>query len=84
MSNTYTPLEHATRGDDLYQQMVRPLVEPQHDGKVVAIDVDSGAFEVGETATIASERLRRRCPGTLPWLVRIGQGPLARLGFGPW
>ena len=44
----YNPEEHARRGDDIYERSVRPQVEAGNRGKIVAIDIDSGAFEVAD------------------------------------
>lgn len=43
----YDPEEHARRGDDIYERSVRPQVEAGNRGRIVAIDIDSGAFEGG-------------------------------------
>jgi len=77
--------EHARRGTALYEQQVRPLVEADNHGRVVAIDVDTGQFEMAENTLTASERLLARLPDAQIWCVRIGHpavhrfGPLARL-----
>lgn len=40
--------EHARLGAAIYEEQVRPKVEADHQGKVVAIDIETGAFEVAE------------------------------------
>jgi hypothetical protein len=37
----YSKEEHARRGTTLYEQQVRPQVEANNRGKIVAIDVDT-------------------------------------------
>ena len=76
----YTKDEHARRGTILYDQQVRCQVEAGNTGKVVAIDVDSGAFEIGENSLIASERLMSRSPDAQIWCVRIGHPAVHRFG----
>lgn len=44
----YSKKEFARRGTEIYEQQVRPQVENGNQGKIVAIDIDSGAFEVAE------------------------------------
>jgi hypothetical protein len=56
----YSKEEHARRGDDIYERHVRPHVEVGNRGKIVAIDVDTGAFEVAEDTLTASQRLLTR------------------------
>lgn len=64
--------EHARLGIAIYEQQVRPQVEAGNQGKIVAIDVETGAFEVAEDTLTASERLLTRCPDAQIWCVRIG------------
>jgi hypothetical protein len=42
----YSKEDAARRGDEIYDRSVRAQVEPQHNGEIVAIDLDSGAWEV--------------------------------------
>ena len=73
--------EHARRGTAIYEQQVRPQVEEGNQGKVVAIDVESGAFEVAEDTLTASERLLARYPDAQIWCVRIGHRGVHRFGL---
>jgi hypothetical protein len=77
----YSKEEHARRGSDLYEQHVRPQVEAGNRGRIVALDVDSGAFEVADDTLTASQRLLARCPDAQIWCVRVGH--LAVHRFGP-
>ena len=76
----YSKEEHARRGTALYERHVRPQVESGNDGKVVALDVDSGAFEVAENTLTASQRLLTRHPDAQIWCVRIGRPAVHRFG----
>ena len=76
----YSKEEHARRGTALYEQQVRPLVEAGNHGKVVALDVDTGAFEVAEDTLIASKRLLTRHPDAQIWCVRIGYPAVHHFG----
>jgi hypothetical protein len=76
----YTIEEHARRGGEMYERKVRAAVEPGNDGKIVAIDVDSGAFEVAETTLEACDRLLLTYPDAQIWCVRIGRGAVHRFG----
>jgi hypothetical protein len=72
--------EFARRGNDLYEKKIRAQVEDGNDGKVVAIDIDSGQFEVAQDALTASDRLLAKCPTAQTWFVRIGHPALHRFG----
>jgi len=76
----YSKEEHARRGTALYEQRVRPLVEAGNRGKVVALDVDTGDFEVAEDTLAASQRLLARHPDAQIWCVRIGYPAVHRFG----
>ncbi len=76
----YSKEEHARRGSEIYEQVVRPAVESGNDGKIVAMDVDSGAYEVARDTIEAAERLLARCPQAQIWFVRIGHPAVHRFG----
>lgn len=76
----YSKEEHARRGEELYEQQIRPQVEIGSHGKIVALDVDSGDFEVAENMIAACERLLARRPDAQIWCVRIGYPGVHRFG----
>lgn len=76
----YSKEEHAQRGQALYEKSVRPLVEAGNHGKIVALDVDTGAFEVSDDTLTASQRLSARRPDAQIWCVRIGYEAVHRFG----
>jgi hypothetical protein len=59
---------------------VRPLVEAGNEGKIVAIDIDSGDYELAADTLTASQRLLARCPDAQIWCVRIGHQAVHRFG----
>jgi hypothetical protein len=76
----YSKDEHARRGTEIYEQQVRPQVEAGNRGKIVVIDIDSGAFEVAEDTLTAANRLLSRFPDAQIWFVRIGYRGVHRFG----
>jgi len=76
----YAAEETARRGDEIYERQVRPQVEAGNYGKVVAIDIKTGAYALGDTALAAANRLRAQHPEAEIWFVRIGHRALHRLG----
>lgn len=77
----YSKEEHARRGNDLYNRLVRRQVEVDNEGKIVAIDIESGAFEVADDVLMATGRLLARIPNAQPWCVRIGRPAVYRFGL---
>ncbi len=76
----YSKEEFARRGNEIYERQVRPHVEDGNEGKVVAIDIETGTFEVAEDTLTAAHRLLARCPEAQTWFVRIGHRALHRFG----
>lgn len=68
----YSAEELAQRGQEIYEREIRPHVEADHYGKVVAIDVRTGEYELGDDAISTTSRLRLRQPEAEIWLVRVG------------
>ena len=76
----YSKEEFARRGQTIYEQRVRSQVEEGNSGRIVAIDIETGEFALGDDTLAASERLLARHPDAQPWLVRIGHQAVHRLG----
>ncbi len=49
----YSKEEFAQRGDQIYQNEIRQKVEAGNHGKIVAINIETGAFEVAESPMLA-------------------------------
>ncbi len=77
----YSKEEHARRGTAIYEERLRPLLERDNRGKVVAIDVEGGEFEVAEDMSSAADRLLIRVPDAQIWFVRIGHPGVHRFGL---
>lgn len=76
----YSAEETARLGDEIYERQIRPLVEAGHHGKIIAIDVETGAYALEETALAASRRLQAQRPATEVWFVRVGHRALHKIG----
>jgi hypothetical protein len=76
----YSKEEFARRGDDIYKTQVRPQIEESNHGKIVAIDIETGAFEVADELLAASKHLLARLPNAQTWFVRIGHPAVDHFG----
>ncbi|MBC7825464.1 MAG: hypothetical protein H7126_16680 [Candidatus Parcubacteria bacterium] len=76
----YSKEEFARRGDEIYESQVRSQVEESNYGKIVAIDIETGSFEVADTPMVAVDRLYEREPDAQPWVIRIGHRAVFRFG----
>ena len=73
--------EVARLGKAIYERDIRPQIEADHYGEVVAIDVDSGKWAIGEEVLEAVDCLRTQQPEAVNVLLeRIGYQALDNLG----
>ena len=77
----YSKEEFARRGNEIYQTQIRPQVETGNHGKIVAIDIETGAFELAKDTITASDRLLERYPDAQIWCIRIGHKGVHRFGL---
>ena len=83
MSTTITPRtldELALLGGNVFDRKVRPTLRPEDDGKFVAIDVDSGDYELNEDDYSAVMNLKSRKPEADIWLMCAGYPTTCRIG----
>jgi len=73
--------EFAQRGQTLYERDIRPIVEAGNKRKIVAIDIESGEYELADDTLTASDRLYSRIPDAQIWCVRIGHRAVHRIGM---
>ncbi len=72
--------EFARRGDEIYEQAIRPLVEADDESKYVAVDSETGMYEIDADELAASDRLLARRPNAQIWLRQIGSRYVRRFG----
>ena len=76
----YSKEEFVQRGHALYESTIRAAVEEGNHGKIVAIDIETGAFELADDTITATDRLYERVPDAQPWVIRIGHRTVYRFG----
>jgi hypothetical protein len=76
----YSKEEIARRGQEFYESGIRQQVEAGNEGKIVAIDIETGAFEVDENVVPATNRLFEQHPNAQPWVIRIGHRAVDHFG----
>ena len=77
----YGKEEFARLGTELYQKKIRPLVETGNKGRIVAIDIETGDYQLGDEVLEACQPIIARSPDAQLWCVRIGHLAVDRLGF---
>ena len=65
--------------EEVYDRLVRPVLQLEDEGKYVAIAIESGDFEIDADDYAATGRLQTRRPGARLWLMRTGPSAAYRL-----
>lgn len=68
----YSKDEVCDRGEEIYEERIKALVEPQQNGKFVVIDIESGDYEIGDDMLDASDRLQKRRPDSVQFGAMVG------------
>jgi hypothetical protein len=66
------PEQLARLADEVFDRCVRPNLRPEDHGKFVALDVETGGYEIDGDDYTAIMRLRERLPAAEIWLARAG------------
>ncbi|HVS38875.1 MAG TPA: hypothetical protein VMS17_25180 [Gemmataceae bacterium] len=76
----YSKEEFARRGDAIYEKDILPKLTAKDVGKFLAIDIETGAYEIAADERKAGDKLRGRLPEAQIWMVRIGYASTHRFG----
>lgn len=76
----YSKEEFARRGDALIVSKVRPHLKAADEDKFVAIDIETGEYELDKDEMKAADRLCKRIADPQIWLVHVTLGYLHRFG----
>jgi hypothetical protein len=76
----YDKEEFGRRGDEIYEREIAPKLKLEDSGRFVAIDVETGDYEVASQELAACDGLAARRPEAQIWLRRIGSRHLYRFG----
>lgn len=76
----YSREEFARRGNEIYHRDVAPHLQTADQGKLVAIDIETGDYAIDSDDFAATERLASRKPSAQIWLVCIGRSATYRIG----
>jgi hypothetical protein len=71
------------KGQEIYDRLIRPSLETENLGRIIAIDIYSEDYEIGEDPSAVMSCLERRRPGAMLFVMRIGGGGVYRIGFIP-
>ncbi len=78
----YSIDEVCDRGEQIYEDQIKSLVEPSETGKFVVIDIETGDYELDEVKLEASIRLRDRRLDSIRYGAKVGSKYAYRMGRG--
>jgi hypothetical protein len=81
IQSPYRREDIAQRGHELYETAIRSQVEADNTGKIVAIELATGDFEVADDTLTAAKQLRSRHPEAQIFCLRIGHRAVHRFGY---
>ena len=67
-------------GEDFYAQNLRDQLEPQHNGEFLALDVETGEYELDEDKLAAIDRARSKRYDAPLYILRVGYPTAVKLG----
>ena len=76
----YTREEVASRGEAIYEQQIRPLVENQNHGDYLVLDIETGEYAIDQDDLAATKQVLAKCPDAVLYGLRIGHSAAYRLG----
>src|SRR5437870_2721155 len=79
----YSSEEFSRRGQEIYEHNIRPTLRADDEDRFVAIDIESGNYEIDPEDYTATERLLIRHPDAPIWLARVGQRAAYRIARQP-
>lgn len=76
----YTRNEIVQRGQALYDQQIRAMVEASHKGKFLVLDIETGEYEIDANELTALKRAKSKNPDAALYIMRVGYPTAYRLG----
>lgn len=76
----YSSAEIAERGQALYNRDIRDKLDLSALGKFLALDIETGEYEIDADERAALRRAREKHPDAALYLLRIGHPAAYRLG----
>lgn len=76
----FSSAEIVHAGQALYDECIRVKVEASHQGKFLAVDIETGEYEIDVDELAALKRAKAKHPDAALYLLRIGSSTAYRLG----
>lgn len=80
-SPKYRPEEVVQRGHVIYDQQIWHHIQPEHQGRFVVIDIETGDYEIGDDDLSATKCILTRRPDAMTYGLRVGSPAAYRIGI---
>lgn len=72
--------EIGAKGEEIYNRQIRQLVEDEHDGEFLVVDVTTGGYYLAENDEEAFEKAESANPSGRFYLIKVGRRAAHRIG----
>jgi hypothetical protein len=76
----FTADQIVERGEEIYDRQIREHVEAENRGRYIAIDIETGAYEIGDGYHALAKHLLTGKPDAALCILRIGYEAVGRIG----
>lgn len=66
------PKRLTAKGKEIYNEKLKDVLEPKHNGEIVAIEVESEDYFLGDSVAEAAEKAKRKYPDRLFHFIKVG------------
>lgn len=80
-NNILNPEIIAARGEKVYQEQLKDVLEKDHKGEFVAIEVESAKYFLGKSPEEALEKAKKEFPEKIFHLIRIGYAGVYKVSW---
>ena len=81
MSAVQVPSAYHDSGEEIYRRLLPSLMQQEENiGKIVAIDLETGDYAIGDDLIPAVKALKRTSPEAIPTARRIGYNAVYAIG----
>lgn len=78
--NSLTPEQVAERGQQIYNERLKAILEPSHHGKFVVIEVESGDYFVAGSVIEALGEAQKKYPNKVFHTIKVGFDGIFKMG----
>ncbi len=68
-------IDRLGEGEEIYRRKLKKKLEPKYNGKIIAIEVESGKYFLGDTEIEATQKARAAFPDKIFFFMRVGPNP---------